>query len=129
MRTSERAYLNRRHHDGLCALHYEYGSGWFNSLKCTPSLTFSILLKSQYFISPTRRPQQDEPLVGLMRTETGCPNSVKAPVIIEKDYASFHHTTPYLRQVLTYAYCTCTIAVYYDFHRISPIFATLHPIP
>ena len=49
-------------------------------------------------------------------------------VIIEKDYASFHHTTPYLRQVLTYAYCTCTIAVYYDFHRISPIFATLHPI-
>ena len=50
----------------------------------------------------------------------------KAPVIIEKDYASFHHTTPYLRQVLTYAYCTCTIAVYYDF---SPFAYLRHTTP
>ena len=29
---------------------------------------------------------------------------VTAPVIIEKNYASFHHIIPYLRRVLTYTY-------------------------
>ena len=41
------------------------------------------------------------------RGRAGCLHArpgVTALVIIEKDYASFHHIIPYLRRVLTYTY-------------------------